>query len=394
MRLRDQLRELPAASWVLFGGTFVNRFGSFVVPMLAIYLTRNGYSIAQAGTAMGLYGAGHLIASSAGGHLADRIGRRNTIVISMFASAAAMLALSQARSFPSILICTAIAGATTELYRPASYALIGDIVPDEHRVIAFGLYRFAVNLGVAAGPATAGFLADRSFIYCFVGDAITSVLYGIIALFALPQGLKTYEKTERTGEALRSAMANPRVTWFLAAAMFTAIVDFQMTSTLALHVTGLGYRPLVYGMMVSLNGLLIVLFEIIITAKVQRLNPQPVIAIGYALNGIGFALSGFSRTIPALMSTVFVWTLAEMLYSPMSGPYLIRVAPERFRGRYMGMLMLMWGVGFIIGPIAGTWLFARNESWLWTTCLILGGISALLMMRGYASPRTMNKSDR
>ena len=392
MRLREQLRELPGAAWILFAGTFINRFGSFVVPMLAIYLTRNGYSAAQAGFAMGTYGFGHLIASSAGGHLADRIGRRNTIVISMFSSAAAMMALSQARSYSLILICTSIAGATTELYRPASYALIGDIVPDEHRVIAFGLYRFAVNLGVAAGPATAGFLADKSFFYVFVGDASTSVIYGIIALFALPEGLKTYVKHERAGEATRDALANPRVMWFLTGAMLTACVDFQMTSTLALHVIGLGYRPFMYGAMVSLNGLLIVLFEIVITARVQRLNPQPVIAIGYALNGIGFALSGFARTVPALMSAVALFTLAEMLYSPMAGPYLIRIAPERFRGRYMGMLMLMWSIGLMIGPIAGTWLFERNEALLWTLCLIVGAIATLLMMRGYAPAKQRDQT--
>src|SRR5436309_757974 len=122
--LRDQFRSLPSPFWILFGGTFINRFGAFVVPMLAIYLTRHGYSAAQTGAAMGVYGVGHLIASSIGGHLADRIGRRNTIVISMFSSAVAMLALSQARSYPAILICTLIAGATTELYRPASFALI------------------------------------------------------------------------------------------------------------------------------------------------------------------------------------------------------------------------------------------------------------------------------
>ena len=392
MRLRDQLRQLPAPAWTLFAGTFINRFGSFVVAMLTIYLTRNGYSASQAGLAIGVYGAGHLIASSLGGHLADRIGRRNTIVISMFSSAAAMLALSQARTFPTILICTLIAGSTTELYRPASYALIGDIVPDEHRVIAFGLYRFAVNLGVAAGPATAGFLADKSFFYVFVGDASTSVIYGIIALFALPEGLKTYVKHERAGEATRDALANPRVMWFLTGAMLTACVDFQMTSTLALHVIGLGYRPFMYGAMVSLNGLLIVLFEIVITARVQRLNPQPVIAIGYALNGIGFALSGFARTVPALMSAVALFTLAEMLYSPMAGPYLIRISPERFRGRYMGMLMLMWSIGLMIGPIAGTWLFERNEALLWTLCLIVGAIATLLMMRGYAPAKQRDQT--
>jgi MFS family permease len=159
----NHIRSMPRAAWVLFGGTFINRFGTFVMPFLALYLTRQGFSIARAGLAVGAYGAGLVCASVLGGHLADRMGRRNTIALSMFASAAAMLTLSQARAYSSIVALTWAAGLASELYRPASHALIADLVPEDQRVVAFGIYRFAVNLGFAAGPATAGFLAEHSF---------------------------------------------------------------------------------------------------------------------------------------------------------------------------------------------------------------------------------------
>src|SRR6266446_6733493 len=105
---------MPRPAWILFGGTFVNRFGTFVMPMLAIYLTKEGYSVARAGIAIGAYGAGLFCASLLGGHLADRIGRRNTIATSMFGSACAMLALSQAHGFESIVVLTYIAGLAAE----------------------------------------------------------------------------------------------------------------------------------------------------------------------------------------------------------------------------------------------------------------------------------------
>ncbi len=79
MRLRDNVRALPPTAWVLFAGTFLNRFGTFVMPFLVLYLTRQGYSAAQAGLALSAYGIGHLCASFSGGHLADRIGRRSTM---------------------------------------------------------------------------------------------------------------------------------------------------------------------------------------------------------------------------------------------------------------------------------------------------------------------------
>ena len=378
---RDNLKALPPAAWILFGGTFINRFGTFVIPFLILYLTRMGFTSAQAGLAVGAYGLGHLIASSAGGHLADRIGRRNTIVLSMFGSAAAMLALSQARSYAAIIVLTCITGSLSELYRPASYALVGDLVGDEHRVTAFGLYRFAVNLGFAAGPATAGFLADHSFSLLFIGDAATSIVYGLIALFALPHGLRTYVKSERTGEALRVAIRDRPFIVFLLATLCITIVDFQMGSTFALHVKSIGFPSRVYGLLISTNGLIIVIVELFITQWTRRFPPRPMIALGYFLAGAGFALTGFARTIPALAATVVVWTFGEMISSPVASAYAVQLAPEQYRGRYLGLVMMMWSFGMVIGPPVGTLLFAHNPAFVWTACGALGIISATLMLQ-------------
>src|SRR5579864_4768553 len=127
--LRQNLTALPRGVWILFFGTFLNKFGTFVVPFLAIYMTRLGYSTAQAGLPIAAYGIGTLAACLLGGSLADRLGRRKTIVLSMFSAAAAMLCLSQARGLPLIILFSAIAGLTGELYRPASSALLADLVP-------------------------------------------------------------------------------------------------------------------------------------------------------------------------------------------------------------------------------------------------------------------------
>ena len=380
MKLRENLRAFPPAAWILLGGTFINRFGTFVMPFLVLYLTRIGYSIAQAGLAVGAYGAGHMTASMLGGHLADRIGRRNTIVISMFGSAAAMLALSQARAFAPILALTYLTGTAAELYRPASSALLVDLVGRERSVFAFGMYRFAVNLAFAAGPATAGFLADHSFFYLFLGDAITSIVYGIIAISALPQGLRTYTKEERVGEALRIASTNRAFVIFLLATVCITMVDFQMASTFALHVTSVGLPTKAYGLLVSTNGILIVFFELLITTFVQRFRPQPVIALGYFLSGFGFALTGIARTVPALAATVVVWTTGEMVSSPMASAYVAQLAPEKYRGRYMGLLVVAWSFGMLIGPPLGTLIFARNPMILWAACGVLGVISSSLLL--------------
>src|SRR5438874_11485535 len=104
--LWEDLRALPRPAWVLFGGTFINRFGSFVLAFLVFYLTSRGYSPAAAGLALSEYGIGSMAAALAGGQLADTIGRRYSIALSMFSSATAKLAMSRSRCF-ALIVCLA-----------------------------------------------------------------------------------------------------------------------------------------------------------------------------------------------------------------------------------------------------------------------------------------------
>lgn len=372
------VRSMPRVVWIVLGGTFVNRFGSFVMPFLSIYLTRQGYGLAQAGFAVSAYGAGHLAASMVGGYLADRIGRRNTIAVSMFASAATMIALSQARSYPMIVVITVLAGAASELYRPAAGALIGDLVPPEKRVTAFALYRFAVNLGFAAGPATAGLLAGRSFLYLFLGDAITSVGYGLIALLLLPHGVRSTAQEERGEGAVRHAMRNRALLVFLAATVCVTWVEFQIHSTMPMYLMSLGHSTKTYGLLLSFNGLMIVLFELAITSWTQRFPPRSMIALGYGLSTLGVAMTGLAHGVPALAMTVVVWTIGEMIYAPVTGAYVTNLAPPQYRGRYHGMWVLTWSVGMLTGPSIGSWLFSRDPDMLWIACGVVGLIGATL----------------
>jgi MFS family permease len=378
--LLQNLRALPRATWILFGGTFINRFGTFVMPFLAFYMTGEGYTPTQAGVAVSSYGAGHILASMIGGHLADRIGRRHTIALSMFLSAAAMMALSQARTFPQLVTCAFVVGLVGEIYRPAATALIGDLVKPEQRIAAFGMYRFAINLGFAFGPATAGFLADRSFLYLFAGDAATSFLYGIVAMIALPHGLRSSAKDEKPAEGLRVALRDRTFVFFLAATLCMTWIEFQLHSTLPIHIGKLGYSKLTYGALLSINGVMIILFELLITSWTQRFRPQPLIALGYGLTGLGFAMTGISDRLPFLAFTVVIWTLGEMTYAPVTGAFVTGLAPERYRGRYMGLWGATWSAGMLLGPLLGTQIYARSPNALWITCFVVGIVGAGLAL--------------
>src|SRR5205823_11625052 len=178
-------------------------------------------------------------------------------------------------------------------------------------------------------------------------------------------GLRTYVKSERSGEALRAAIRDRPFIIFLLATLCITLVDFQMGSSFALHVKGLGFPSRAYGVLISMNGMLIVAFELFLTQWTRRFAPRSMIALGYLLAGAGFALTGIARTLPALAATVVIWTLGEMVSSPVASAYAVQLAPEQYRGRYLGLVMMMWSLGMVIGPPVGTFVFERSPSALW-----------------------------
>lgn len=377
--LRESLRALPRGAWILFFGTFLNKFGTFVLPFLAIYMTHLGYTPGQAGLAIAAFGGGTLGACLLGGYLADRLGRRKTIVLSMFLGAAFMLCLSQARSLPLIVLCSALVGLTGELYRPASSALLADLIPTGQRVTAFAAYRMSFNAGWAFGPATAGLLAKHSFTWLFVGDAATSVLYGFVAWFALPAGLRGTQAASSLLETFRVLRDDKRFRQVLCAALAVGLVFVQVFSTMSLHITRSGFSASVYGMVVSLNGVLVVLCELPLTTITRRFPARRVMALGYLLIGAGFASNALPRTLVSLVGTTALFTFGEMMSMPVGGAYVADLAPAHQRGLYMGAYGMVWAVAFVCGPSLGMLVFAVSPLALWSLCGVLGILAAVII---------------
>lgn len=389
--LRADLRFMPRSVWLLLAGSFVNRFGSFVLPFLVLYLTHRGYTASQAGGAIAAYGIGSVTASAAGGHLADRIGRRETIAASMLSSAVVMIALSQASGLAVIVPLTALAGLCAEAYRPASSALLADLVPAGRRLTAFAAYRLAINLGFAAGPAVAGLLAERAFVLVFVGDALTSAVFGLMALTVLPRRVHEPDAASQGTAAPtslpRTILADTPFLLLLAASVAGALVYFQQEAALPLQVRAYGHSTAIFGSLMSLNGLVVTVVELPFSAVSRKFPPRRVIALGLTLTGAGFAATGLVSSTAALAATVIVWTAGEIASAPVASAYVADLSPPHMRGRYAGAFGMTFGLGLVVGPAAGTAVYAASPGALWGACAVLGVLGAIVILLPAARPR-------
>src|SRR5689334_13264548 len=165
-------RSLSPVFWVLFTGTLINRVANFVGVFLALHLTQDlGISTSTAGWIAGCWGVGSWLASPIAGVLADRIGRRLTMLLGLGLGGLSVLAIAFAADVRVLCVLCFVGGATQQLYFPASNAAIADVVPPADRPRAYGLIYWAFNLGLTVGFAVGGVVPDRYLWLLFVADA-------------------------------------------------------------------------------------------------------------------------------------------------------------------------------------------------------------------------------
>lgn len=373
---------MPRQLWILLGASFINRLGTFVFPFLALYLSDRGEPPTVVGLAVSAYALGALPARLAGGVVADRLGRRTTMVVSMTGAALATLGLWRSDSIAAIFACVLALGLLGDMAQPASKALIADLVPVALRPTAFSLWRAATNAGWAGGLAIGGLLATRSFDLMFVGDAATSLLFAGLALAFLPQGTRSRRADEvHLPSVPRAILADRGFLAFLLATFLGGLVYSQNVAVLPLRVRDIGLGPAVYGSLQSLNGVLVMAVEVAVVTFVRRFPRPRVIAVGHVLIGLAFASLAFARSVPALVAMVTIWTLGEMTQRPVSAATVADRAPVHARGRYQAAEDASLGASLLIGPLLGTALYGWSPGVLWVACGAVGALAGLAALR-------------
>jgi len=254
-------------------------------------------------------------------------------------------------------------------------------------VTAFAAYRLAINLRPAAGPAVAGLVAEHSFFAIFAGDAATSAVFGTLAIALLPDRPEVVHTAP--AEALgvvRTILADRAFLALLAATFAVGAIYFQQEAALPLQVVADGHSTTVYGLLISLNGAVVILMELPLTTLTRRFPARRVIATGCMLTGIGFGATALANSAPALAATVVVWTLGEIVSAPVASAYVADISPPHMRGRYAGAFGMAFSLALIVGPAAGTALYGASPDLLWGSCIALGAVAAAIMLSPAARP--------
>lgn len=377
-------RELPPAFWFLWFGTVINRLGGFAVPFLMLYLTSKlGITLATAALMVSVLGAGSFLSQLLGGELADRFGRRPVMMLSFFVSPVAMIALGVVREPLHLVGALFVLGFFMDLYRPAVSAAIVDLVPADKRTRAFGYIFWAINLGAALAPIAAGLLANYDYFLLFLGDAVTTFVFGLVVLARIPetqpQEASVAARVQLRARA-RHVARDPMLLLFALLILVTGVIYSQGQVTLPLAMADSGLAPSDYGLAFAVNGALIVLITLRASRLVGRWPRYLGMAIGALLLGSGFGLTGLAGTLPFYALTVAVWTLGEVIDAAIAPVIVADMSPPALRGLYQGIWGSAWGLAFFLGPALGGFVYQQfGSAALWGGMFVLG----VLLSIGY-----------
>jgi multidrug resistance protein len=414
------MQSSKRARTAIFLTVFVDLLGfGIVIPILPLYAqaiadhpsrwmesVNHFLGLGGAGTTPGAFWAGvaflsfslmQFIASPILGRVSDLVGRKPVLWISLVGSALGYLMLALTSRFEWILVARILDGITGGNIAVAQAAMADSSEPEERSKV-MGMIGAAFGLGFVLGPAMAGILsgsdfghhllATRGWHLPFFVAAGLSLMASLMVLFWLPETLTDEVRArarshESRGHALVKAMQRPGMPQILGVSLLAMAGFAMMEGTFALLVhQRFDFHQREVGFLFAGIGVLLVIYQGGLVRVVAKRVPERMALI------MGLVLMGLA--LPFLPKAAWMWPFVLLLI-PLSwgsgmgntaGAALAsQLTPAEDQGGLFGVLNAVTGMGRIVGPALGTFIFARwGGQATYTTAGLTLGLALVLAL--------------
>ncbi len=388
-KIKNTYKEYPKAFKVLTLATFIDMLGSFLLyPFYALYITEHfGVGMVEVGYLFSILSVGNIIGGVIGGALADKYGRRAMVLIGLVVSGIGSILMGLVNNLNIFYLLAAFLGLIGNFGGPARQAMVADLLPKEKQAEGFGILRVAFNLSAVIGPLLGALIATQSYMLLFISDAVSSIITAVIVYLVIPETKpqkhddKPEETVIKTLIGYKEVLKDSVYVLFLSVSALTVLVYMQMNSTLSVFLRDeYGFPKQAFGLLLSMNAAMVVLFQLWITRKISKFAPMKVMAFGSIFLMIGFGMYGFVSESYLFFIAMAIITVGEMIVFPIGQSAAASFAPEDKRGRYMAVYSFQWAIPNLFGVlVAGLIMVYIGPNWVW----YIGGILSLISMIGF-----------
>jgi len=385
--LQNLIRRFEPELWVITLIQFFSVLGlSICMPFLSLYLYQNrGLSMTLTGAILLAGGLCSAISQALGGALSDRFGRRPVLLVaalvSVFLYSGLAVLIGISASVWAIAVVYIAARSVLTITRPVISATVVDFSSKGKLTEAYGILRIGANIGWAAGPAIGGYLATfLPYGWLFGIPALTCGIVSLIVFFFVHESSQGMGKKVGFRSMLPPA-SDPAFLAFTTVSLLLFIVMGQMASTLSIFtVDRVGFSTAQYGLILTLNGLIVIFFQYPMTLALRRLAEFRALILGSLLYAVGYLSFGWITQFGWALGAMAVITAGEIINSPVSLAVIGELSPRDQRGRYMGVFGLSETIGIAVGPLLGGILldaFPFDPRLVWAPIASLALIAAV-----------------
>jgi len=149
------------------------------------------------------------------------------------------------------------------------------------------------------------------------------------------------------------------------------------------------YRQVNPATILSLDFLMIILFQVVISRFIHRFKPLPTLIVGTALISLAMLMGGFAHTFIfgglLVASSVLIFAVGEMTASPKSQEYVASFAPADKAAMFMGYYFVSMALGNLFAGLLSGWLYSyfaiqlNQPALMWAIIACLGLITCIAL---------------
>ncbi len=350
---------MPKQVWLLIIGMLVNVVGSsFLWPLNTIYMNEYlGQSLSMAGFVLMLNAGAGVIGNLVGGVLFDKIGGYWSIFTGSILSLISLVGLVFWHGWPTYVWFLVLLGFSSGIVFPAMFALVGTVWPEGGRK-AFNAIYLAQNLGVATGPALAGLVASYNMEAIFSINLAMYVVFFLIAAIGYRGFDKMGKGAKKTDVVVTKNVSKaPFYSLLLVSSAFFLcwIAYSQWATNLSTHTQEMGLSLKQYSLLWTINGLMILLLQPLVSPLVRRWQNQIKLQLtfGIVVMMISFIIILFAENFTMFAASMIILTIGEVFVWPAVPTIASQLAPEGRDGFYQGIVNSASTLGKMIGPFIG-----------------------------------------
>ncbi len=390
-RSMNQL-EQPQARRVLSINSIITFLGfldtHLLIPVMALYATELGASVAVIGLIIGLYSLTNTPANILFGRLIDRVGYKVPLIAGLISDAISMFLYSVCRLPIHLALVRVLHGATGGLIGPSTMSITADYSDETQKGRAMSFYGMSIAAATLVGYGLGGVIASRlGYRVLFLFGAIMLIVGAILGLFLPGKSGTVARKPLGGGFKKIGDLLGRRGLIAAYCSIFAQYFTFGgVVTLLPLYVKSLGMEAFHVGMLLATFAIMFIVLQFPSGALSDKVGRRTPTAAGLSLGIVSLVILPSVMTFPLLAMAMTLYGIAYgILFPSISALIADHTLPEE-RGVATGIFHALLTVGVAIGaPVMG---WAAGVFGIELGLALSAGIMVLALVVALASIKT------